>query len=132
MAHKEAILDVGFIDDERVLGYVDVAYTNAYTFDAAATLRAALTAGKAAAEREEHNWKCYPPERHPHVERAPFVVEAHGRLGAEVLPFLRQHAPAGGLLRSAVLSRATREISIITQRDLAALLCTVEPRPSAV
>ena len=59
------------------------------------------------------------------------VVEARGRLGAEVMPFLRQHAPADPALRSAVLARATREISILTQRGLAALLLAAEPRPAA-
>ena len=59
------------------------------------------------------------------------MVEARGRLGAEVLPFLRQHAPAEEPLRSAVMARATREISIITQTGLAALLLAAEPRPAA-
>ena len=62
----------------------------------------------------------------------PFVVEARGRLGSEVLSFLRQHAPEEEPLRSAVLARATREISIITQRGLAALLLSAEPRPAMV
>ena len=60
------------------------------------------------------------------------MVEARGRLGAEVLPFLRQHAPADAVLRSTVLARATRDISIITQRGLGALLLAAEPRPSEV
>ena len=132
MVLKQAVLDVGYRDDEGVLGYVDVSYTNACTFDAASTLRAARTAGKAASEREDHKRKRYPPEKNPHVELVPFVVEARGRLGAEVLPFLRQHAPAEEPLRSAVLARATREISIITQRGLAALLLSAEPRPAVV
>jgi len=59
------------------------------------------------------------------------AVEARGRLGAEVLPFLRQHAPAEEPLRSAALARATRELSIITQRGLASLLLAAEPRPVA-
>ena len=59
----------------------------------------------------------------------PFVVEARGRLGAEVLPFLRQHAPVGEPQRSAALARALREISIITQQGLANLLLAAEPRP---
>ena len=42
---------------------------------------------------------------------------------------MRQHAPAEEPLRSAVLSRATREISIMTQLGLAALLLAAEPRP---
>ena len=128
----EAVLDVGFRDDEGVLGYVDVTYTNACTMDAAANLRNARTAGKAASAREEDKRKRYPAELNPHVELTPFAVEARGRLGAEVLPFLRQHAPAEGPLRSAVLARATREISIITQRGLAALLLAAEPRPVTV
>ena len=70
-----------------------------------------------------------PRPSNPHAELVPFVVEAHGRLGAEVLPFLRQHAPADPALRSVVLAQATREISIITQRGLAALLLAAEPRP---
>ena len=129
---KQAVLDVGFRDDEGALGYVDVSYTNAVTMDATSTLRAARTAGKAAAEREEHKRRRYPPEKYPHAELIPFVVEARGRLGAEVLPFLRQHAPADEPVRSAVLARATREISIITQRGLAALLLAAEPRPVVV
>ena len=126
-----AVLDVAFRDDEGTLGYVDVAYTNACSEDAAATLRAARTAGKSASEREEQKRKRYPPAANPHAELVPFVVEARGRLGAEVLPFLRQHAPAEEPLRSAVLARATREISIITQTGLAALLLAAEPRPAA-
>ena len=71
-------------------------------------------------------------EKNPHAELIPFVVEARGRLGSEVLSFLRQHAPEEEPLRSAVLARATREISIITQRGLAALLLSAEPRPAMV
>ena len=63
--------------------------------------------------------------------QTPFVVEARGRLGAEVVPFLKQHAPPEPL-RSAVLARATGEISIITQRGLAALLLAAELRPAAM
>ena len=48
------------------------------------------------------------------------------------MPFLRQHAPAEELLRSAVLARATREISIITQRGLAASFLAAEPRTNVV
>ena len=91
-------------------------------------MRAARTAGKAAGEREEMKRKRYSPAQHPHAEFFPFVVEARGRLGAEVLPFLRQHAPAEEPLRSAALARATRELSIITQRGLASLLLAAEPR----
>ena len=86
---------------------------------------------RSASEREDHKRKRYPPADNPHCELVPFVVEARGRLGAEVLPFLRQHAPAEEPLRSAVLARATREISIITKRGLAALLLAAEPRPAA-
>jgi len=132
MAVKMAKLDVSFVDDEGVQGYVDVAYTNACSSDAAATLRAARTPGKAASEREEHKRKRYPPEHHPHAALIPFVVEARGRLGAEVLPFLKQHAPAEEPLRSAVLARALHDISIITQQGLAALLLAAEPRPATV
>ena len=61
------------------------------------------------------------------------MVEARGRLGAEVLPFLKQHAPAEEpLLRSTVLARALRDIAVITQHGLAALLLAAEPRPAAV
>ena len=130
MVPRHAVLDVGFRDDEGTLGYADVAYTNATSEDAAATMRAARTAGKSASEREAHKRQRYPPAANPHVELIPFVVEARGRLGAEVLPFLRQHAPAEEPLRSAVLARATRELSIITQRGLAALLLAGEPRPA--
>ena len=70
-----------------LLGYVDVSYANACTFDVAGTLRAARTACKATGEREEHKRKRYPPEQCLHVEFTPFVVEARGRLGAEVVPF---------------------------------------------
>ena len=51
--------------------------------------------------------------------------------GAEAPPGLRQHAPAEEPLRSAALARATRELSIITQRGLASLLLAAEPRPVA-
>ena len=111
---------------------MDVAYTNAVSSDAAATLRAARTPGKAASEREEHKRKRYPPELNPHAALIPFVVEARGRLGGEVLPFLRQHAPAEEPRRSAVLARALHDISIITQQGLAALLLAAEPRPATV
>ena len=84
-----------------------------------------------ASEREEQKRKRYPPEQNPHVELIPFVVEARGRLGSEVLPFLRQHAPAEEPLRSAVLARALRDIAVITQHGLAALLLAAEPRPVA-
>ena len=124
-----AKLDVAFRDEEGVQGYVDVAYTNATGGDAATTYARGSTAGKAASEREDQKRRRYPPALHPHAEMIPFVVEARGRVGAEVLPFLRQHAPEDSTLRSAVLARATRELSIITQRGLAALLLAAEPRP---
>ena len=127
-----AKLDVAYTDDEGTRGYVDVAYTNACTADARATERNARTPGRAASEREEHKRKRYPPEKNPHAELTPFVVEARGRLGSDVLSFLRQHMPEEEPLRSAVLARATREISIITQRGLAALLLSAEPRSAMV
>ena len=109
-----------------------MAYANACTTgDPATTLARARTAGKAAGDREEEKRRRYPPAQNPHVELIPFVVEARGRLGAEVLPFLRQHAPADPVLRSAVMARATRELSTLTQRGLAALLLAAEPRPAA-
>ena len=111
---------------------VDVSYTNACTPDADKTLRNARTAGKAASVRADEKRKRYPPDRHPHAELVPFVVEARGRLGEEVLPFLKQHAPAEEPLRSAVLARALRDIAVITQHGLAALLLAAEPRPDAV
>ena len=130
MELQQAVLDVSFQDDEGTQGHVDVAYTNASSESADATWRAAQAAGKAASEREAEKRRRYPPAANPHAELIPFVVEARGRLGAEVLPFLRQHAPAEEPLRSAALARATREISIITQRGLAALLLAAEPRPA--
>ena len=48
------------------------------------------------------------------------------------MPFLKQHALAEEPLRSAVLARALRDISIITQQGLAALLLAAEPRPTSV
>jgi len=110
-----------------------VSYANACTTgDPAATLARARTAGKAASDRAEDKRKRYPPAKNPHAELIPFVVEARGRLGAEVLPFLRQHAPAEEPLRSAAMARVLREISIVTQQGLAALLLAAEPRPAAV
>ena len=106
--------------------------TNACTPDAEKTLRNARTAGKAASVRADEKRKRYPPQDHPHAELVPFVVEARGRLGEEVLPFLRHHAPAEEPFRSAVLARALRDISIITQQGLAALLLAAEPRPASV
>ena len=130
---ERAVLDVAFRDAEGSEGYVDVAYTNACTLgDPSVTLARARTAGKAASEREDQKRQRYPPELNPCVELIPLVVEARGRLGAEVLPFLQQHAPAEAPLRSVVLARATRDISIITQRGLAALLLAAEPRPLVV
>ena len=85
-------------------------------------LENARTAGKAASVRADEKRKRYPPDRHPHAELVPFVVEARGRLGEEVLPFLKQHAPAEEPLRSTVLARALRDIAVITQHGLAALL----------
>ena len=111
---------------------MDVSYTNACTPDADKTLRNARTAGKAASVRADEKCKRYPPQDHPHAELVPFVVEARGRLGEEVLPFLRHHAPAEEPLRSAVLARALRDISIITKQGLAALLLAAEPRPASV
>ena len=132
MVLEEARLDVGFTDEQGSQGYVDVSYANVCSLaDPAVTLARARTAGKAASDREDEKRKRYPPAKHPHVELIPFVVEARGRLGAEVLPFLRQHAPADPVLRSAVLARATREVSILTQRGLAALLLAAEARPVA-
>ena len=60
------------------------------------------------------------------------MVEASGRLGSEVLSFLKQQAPAEESLRSVVLTTALREISIVTERGLAALLLSAEPRPVCV
>ena len=100
--------------------------------NAAKTLRSARTPGKAASDRAVEKRRKYPPGAHPHAELVPFVVEARGRLGAEVLPFLKQHAPAEEPFRSAVLARALRDISVITQQGFAALLLAAEPRPAAV
>ena len=111
---------------------MDVSYTNAWTPDAAKTLRSARTLGKAASDRAVEKRHKYPPDDHPHAELVPFVVEARGRLGAEVVPFLKQHAPTEEPLRSAVLARALRDISFITQQGLAALILAAEPRPAAV
>ena len=100
---------------------------------AADTPRAARTTGKSAGERERQKRKRYPPGpvSGTHADLIPFVVKARGRLGAEVLPFLRQHASAEGPLRSAALARATREVSIINQWSFAALLLAAEPRSIA-
>ena len=132
MVVEAAKLDVTFSDDEGSFVCVDVSYTNACTPDADKTLRNARTAGKAASVRADEKRKRYPPDRHPHAELVPFVVEARGRLGEEVLPFLKQHAPAEEPLRSTVLARALRDIAVITQHGLAALLLAAEPRPDAV
>ena len=132
MKLQQAVLDIAYTDDEGTRGYVDVAYTNACTDDARATERNARTPGRAASEREEHKRKRYPPQQNPHAELTPFVVEARGRLGSEVLAFLKQHAPAEESLRSVVLATALREISIITQLGLARLLLSAEPRPVRV
>ena len=132
MELTQAKLDVAYTDDEGTRGYVDVAYANACTEDARYTEQNARTPGRAARVREDGKRSRYPPEKNPHAELTPFVVEARGRLGSEVLSFLRQHAPEEEPLRSAVLARATREISIITQRGLAALLLSAEPRPAMV
>ena len=132
MELTQAKLDVAYTDDEGTRGYVDVAYANACTDDARYTEQNARTPGRAARVREDGKRSRYPPEKNPHAELTPFVVEARGRLGSEVLSFLRQHAPEEEPLRSAVLARATREISIITQRGLAALLLSAEPRPAMV
>ena len=94
-------------------------------------MRAARTADHSAREREEHKRQRYPPADNQHAELIPFVVEARGRRGAENLPFLRLHARAEEPLRCVMLARATREISIITQRFLAALLLAAEPRRAA-
>ena len=69
---------------------------------------------------------------HLQPELTPLVVEARGRLRVEVLPFVRQHAPAEEPLRSTVMARATREISIITLRGLTAFLLAAEPSPAAM
>ena len=89
MVLQQAVLDVALTDDEGTRGYVDVAYTNACTDDARATERNARTPGRAASEREEHKRKRYPTEKNLHAELTPFVVEARGRLGSEVLSFLK-------------------------------------------
>ena len=87
MVVEAAQLDVSFTDDEGRLVFVDVSYTSACTLDAAKTLRSARTPGKAASDRAVEKRRKYPPGAHPHAELVPFVVEARGRLGAEVLPF---------------------------------------------
>ena len=66
---------------------------------------------EAASEPEEDKRKRYKPERNPHAKLVPFVVEARGRLGAEVLPFLRQHAPADEPHRSAASAARTQRIT---------------------
>ena len=116
----------------KVLVFARFYVRTACTEDARYTEQNARTPGRAARVREDGKRSRYPPEKNPHAELTPFVVEARGRLGSEVLSFLRQHAPEEEPLRSAVLARATREISIITQRGLAALLLSAEPRPAMV
>ena len=102
MVVEAAVLDVTFTDDEGGFVCVDTSYTTACTPDAEKTPRNARTVGKAASVRADEKRKRYPPQNHPHAELVPFVVEARGRLGAEVLPFLKQHAPAEEPLRSAL------------------------------
>ena len=132
MVVQAAVLDVTFDDDEGKFACSDASYTNACTPAEDKTLRSARTPGKAASDRAVEKRKRYPPDLHPHAELVLFVVEARGRIGAEVLQFLRQHAPAEEPLRSAVLARALRNIAVITQHGLAALLLAAEPRPNAV
>ena len=48
------------------------------------------------------------------------------------MPFRKQHALAKEPLRSAILARALRDVSIITQRGPAALLLAAEPRTAAL
>ena len=128
MTWEEAWLDVGYVDDLGVPGYVDVTYVNASPWDdSPELLERASTAGKAASDATRRKLLRYPPASYPEAELVPFAVEARGRLGSEVLPFLRQHAPQGPA-RGAVLARAKRDISIITHQGLAALLLTAEPR----
>ena len=131
MVLKEAVLDVAYTDHESTRGYVDVAYTSACSDEAQATLRAARTPGRRRGSGRSTRGSGT-RRRNPNAELTPFVVEARGRLGPEVLSFLRKHAPAEEPLRSAVLARAAREISIITQRSLAALPLSAEPRPVLV
>ena len=45
---------------------------------------------------------------------------------------MKQHAPAEESLYSVVLASALRDISIVTQRGVAALLLSAEPRPVCV
>ena len=73
------------------------------------------------------------PTAGPPARGARALCGGSARTGREeVLPFLRHHAPAEEPLRSAVLARALRDIPIITQQGLAALLLAAEPRPASV
>jgi hypothetical protein len=113
---EDAVLDITYaIGGRRV--YVDVAVVTVMTADGCRRRARASRDGAAASAEEDDKRR-----RYPGPELRPFVLEAHGRLGDDAMAFLRELAPPDLADRSAFISGALQELSVILQTANAELL----------
>ena len=124
---ERARLDVSFMDADGRLTHVDVSFASAGTIqvDELRLRGNPSKPGRAAALRAAEKRRRYKPADNPTEPLVVFAVESRGRLGEEALLFLRAMAPADAT-RGAELSRAYRELSVLTQRRRAHLLRAAE------
>jgi hypothetical protein len=124
---ERARLDVSFMDADGRLTHVDVSFASAATIqvDEIRLRGDPARAGRAASQREDDKRRRYRPADNPSEPLVVFAVESRGRLGAGAVQLLRSLAPTDET-RGAELSRAYRELSVITQRRRAHLLRAAE------
>jgi hypothetical protein len=123
---REAVLDLMLQDLRGRRTYVDVSFTLADSSNARLLSARARVDGSAAAERVARKRRRYPGDRFPGAALVPFVLEAHGRQSPETHAFLKAMVPPDWPERDAVLARARRDLSVLTQCRLADLLLSAE------
>ena len=122
--NEQAILDI-------VLSYpggrvcIDTSVTDAIAADPAVARIRCRVPGAAARYREQDKHR-----RYPGPGLCPAAVESGGRMGAELLAFLRAHAPGEGVERSEALADVKQRLVVAVARGNAAMLLgSAGPRP---
>jgi len=128
---ERAKLDVSFCDADGRLTHVDVSFTSAATTNAAELGRRAGKPGRAGAQREGDKRLRYRASANPAEPLVAFVVESRGRMGDAAVQLLRAMAPTDDT-RGTELSRAYREIGVITARRRAQLLRSAQGGPAGI
>jgi len=126
MRKQHAILDIRLRDRKGRLTYVDVVFASVFTLTPIKSLARAASDGVAANDAVLGKRRRYPSAKHPAAGLVPFAVEAHGRPSPEALAFLKAMCRLGTPDRDAILRRARRDLSVITQSRLGDLLLSSE------